>query len=69
MVLIFAARLMIVLIEPGKMDYGQKGNNTAVPRVEEGLNTSTAALRVAEGDEKGNPVPGGTTGPTCHWGT
>jgi hypothetical protein len=38
------------------------------PCVEAGWNTSTIGLRVAEGD-KGNPVPGGITGPPCHWGT
>jgi hypothetical protein len=31
---------------------------------------STAALLVVGGDEKEmNPVPGGVTGPRCHWGT
>jgi hypothetical protein len=37
-------------------------------RVEAGSNTSTVALRVIGGDEKGTPVPGGMTGPPCSWG-
>jgi hypothetical protein len=31
-------------------------------------NIITVTLRVVEGDEKGNPVPGGITGPPCHGG-
>jgi hypothetical protein len=38
------------------------------PRVEDGSNTSTVALRVViEGDEKGTPVPEGLIGPPCFW--
>jgi hypothetical protein len=43
-------------------DYG------VIPRVEAGYNTSTVALQVAEGDEKGTRCPGVLTGPPHHWG-
>jgi hypothetical protein len=31
-------------------------------------NTCSVSLTVVRGDEKGNPVPGGITGPPCFWG-
>jgi hypothetical protein len=35
----------------------------------EAFENTAVALRVVEGDEKCDPVPGGIIGPTSHWGT
>jgi hypothetical protein len=43
-------------------------NSVFKARVDAGSNTSAVALRVVGGDEKGNPVPGGITRPSCLWG-
>jgi hypothetical protein len=39
-----------------------------LPRVEAGSNTSTVALRVVGGDEKGTQCLGGIIGSLCSWG-
>jgi hypothetical protein len=36
-------------------------------RVEAGSDSSTVAPAWCRRRRKGNPVPGGTTGPSCYW--
>jgi hypothetical protein len=44
-----------------------RGIFVSFPDVEAGYNTSIIALSCRR-QRKGNPVPGGITGPPCHWG-
>jgi hypothetical protein len=44
------------------------GRNMTLTSMEAGSNTSTVALRVVGGDEKGTQCLGGITGPLCTWG-